>query len=225
MVRKEPCPSYKFSKRKRTWLILAITLSTIVLIKIIQSPSSDQLRTTDFMRQWCRIRHMRVDWEQILKPCRGNLAWGVSLPGWEVEHRTDPDVSYISMWDIRPCGEFSRFSIRTVTSNGQEKRIGGDSWRVQLKGPASVAGTVFDHMNGTYEIVFLITEPGNYQVGAVLDHSLCDGFRDPPSEWFIVGKSITSSAVFVVAKSPNNYDICNISSQYHSFNVSGAVNQ
>ena len=57
---------------------------------------------------------------------------------------------------------------------------------------------------------------------AVLDHSLCDGFRDPPPEWFIVGKSITSSAVFFVAKLPNNYDI---SSQYHSFNVSGAVNQ
>ena len=155
---------------------------------------------------------MRVDWEQILKPCRGNLAWGVSLPGWEVEHRTDPDVSYISMWDIRPCGEFSRFSIRTVTSSGQEKTIGGDSWRVQLKGPASVAGTVFDHMNGTYEIVFLITEPGNYQVEAVLDHSLCNGFRDPPSEWFIVGKSITSRAVVVVVtKLLNNDNICNIS--------------
>jgi len=45
-------------------------------------------------------------------------------------------------------------------------------------------------MNRTYEFVFLITEPGNYQVEAILDHSLCDGLRDPPSDWFIVGKFI-----------------------------------
>lgn len=197
MARGELAPSHKLSRRKKTVLIFGVTLATIVLLKIIQSPSPDELRTADFMRQWCRIRQARVDWEQMLKPCKGNLAWGVSLPGWEAEQRTDPDESFISLWDIRPCGEFSRLSIRTVASNGREKRIGGDSWRVQLKGPASVSGTLFDHMNGTYEVVFLITEPGNYQVEAILDHSLCDGLRDPPPDWFIVGKFILYKIILV----------------------------
>ena len=188
MVRRELAPNYKLTRRKKTWLIIGVTLVTIVLVKIFQTPTPDEIRTTDFIREWCRIRRARVDWEQMLKPCKGNLAWSGKLPGWEEEHRTDPDESFISLWDIRQCGEFSRLSIRTVASNGQEKRIGGDSWRVQLKGPASVAGTVFDHMNGTYEVVFLITEPGNYQVEAILDHSLCDGLKDPPLDWFIVGK-------------------------------------
>ncbi|XP_078350724.1 uncharacterized protein LOC144635498 isoform X1 [Oculina patagonica] len=189
MVRGELAPNYKLTRRKKTVLLIGATLATIVLLKIIQSPSTDEIKTADFMRQWCRIRQARVDWEQMLKPCKGNLAWGVKLPGWEAEHRTDPDESFISLWDIRPGGEFSTLSIRTVDSNGQEKKIGGDSWRVQLKGPASVAGTVFDHMNGTYEVVFLITEPGNYQVEAILDHSLCDGLKDPPLDWFIVGNA------------------------------------
>ena len=198
MARRELAPSHKLTRRKKTVLIFGVTLATIVLVKIIQSPSPDQLRTTDFMRQWCRIRQARVDWELMLKPCKGNLAWGVSLPGWETEQRTDPDESFISLWDIRPCGEFSRLSIRTVASNGREKHIGGDSWRVQLKGPASVAGTVFDLMNGTYEVVFLITEPGNYQVEAILDHSLCDGLRDPPPDWFIVGKFIIYKIILML---------------------------
>ncbi|XP_073248313.1 uncharacterized protein [Porites lutea] len=179
----------KITRKRKPWVILAITSAVIVLVRIMQTPSPDEIKIADFMKQWCRIRQARVDWEQMLKPCKGNLAWGTKLPGWEFEFRTDPDESYISLWHIRPCGEFSRLSIRTVTSKGLEKKIGGDSWRVHLKGPASVAGTVIDHMNGTYEVLFLIIEPGNYQVEAILDHSLCDGFADPPPDWFIVGNA------------------------------------
>lgn len=189
MARGELGPGCKFTRRKKTLAFAGIILAVTALTRIIYSTSPDEIRAADLMRQWCRTRRARVDWEQMLKPCKGNIQWGTKLPGWESEYRTDPDESYISLWDIRPCGEFSRLSIRTVASNGLEKRIGGDSWRVQLKGPASVAGTVFDHMNGTYEVLFLIIEPGDYQVEAILDHSLCDGFTDPPPNWFVVGNA------------------------------------
>ena len=53
----------------------------------------------------------------------------------------------------------------------------------------SVAATVFDHNNGTYEALFLIGEPGVYQVIIHLDYSLCDGFRDPPRDCFIKGNA------------------------------------
>ncbi|XP_068729808.1 uncharacterized protein [Montipora capricornis] len=179
----------KLARRKSICAIAGLILAMIALDRFIQSPSLDEIRAIEFMKQWCRIRRLRVDWEQMLKPCKGHLAWEGKLREREHEFRTDPDGSYISLWDIRPCGEFSRLSIRTVTKTGNEKKIGGDSWRVQLKGPASVAGTVFDHMNGTYEVVFLITEPGDYQVEATLDHSLCDGFTDPPPNWFVIGNA------------------------------------
>ena len=41
--------------------------------------------------------------------------------------------------------------------------------------------------NGTYEALFLITEPGVYQVIIYLDYSLCDAFKDPPHDWFVKG--------------------------------------
>ena len=72
--------------------------------------------------------------------------------------------SLISFFDIRSAGQFSRFSIQTKTRNGKLKHIGGDSWRVLLLGPATVSPTMFDHGNGT-----------------------CDGYREPPKNWFIVG--------------------------------------
>ena len=198
MARRELGAGYKLTRRKKIWLLIGITLAVIALIRVIRSPSPDEIKANDFMAQWCRIRRARVDWEQMLKPCKGNLAWGSKLPGWEPEYRTDPDESYISLWDIRPCGEFSRLSIRTLTRHGLDKKIGGDSWRVQLKGPASVAGTVFDHMNGTYEVLFLVTEPGDYQVEAILDHSLCDGFTDPPPNWFVVGRFLAFLSHYLV---------------------------
>ena len=182
-------PAYKLIRRKKICVLAGLILAVIALLRVTQSPSQDEIRAIEFMKEWCRIRRLRVDWKEMLKPCEEHLPWGRKSPGWGPEYRTDPDESYISLWDIRPCGEFSRLSIRTLTKTGEEKTIGGDSWRVQLKGPASVAGTVFDHMNGTYEVVFLITEPGNYQVEATLDHSLCDGFTDPPQNWFVVGKA------------------------------------
>ena len=182
----------RLSRRKKVFITAGLTFSTIVIIKLFKTPSPDAVRKADFMKQWCRIRNARVEWEEMLRPCRGNLAWGVKQPGWEPEHRTDPDTSYISLWDIRTAGEFSRLSIQTVALSGSTKTIGGDSWRVHLKGPASVAGTVFDLMNGTYEVVFLITKPGDYQVEVVLDHSLCDGLTEPPTNWFIVGELTNS---------------------------------
>ena len=89
-------------------------------------------------------------------------------------------------------GEFSRFFVQSVTSDGHMRKTGGDSWRVYIRqGPASLAPTVFDNDDGTYEVMFLVLEPGNYSVQVFLDYTLCDGFRDPPEDWFIRGLATT----------------------------------
>ena len=81
------------------------------------------------------------------------------------------------------AGGFSKVFIQSKTSDNRTKVIGGDTWSVYVRGPSSVAATVFDHNNGTYEALFLITE----QLMLYPDYSLCDGFKDPSRDWFITG--------------------------------------
>ena len=147
-----------------------------------------------FQENWCRIRRARVDLDSLLKPCFYNISWNGDSPNRQLQ--TDAAKSFISFFDIRPAGQFSRFSIQTKTRDGKLKLIGGDSWRILLRGPATVSPTMFDHGNGTYEFLFLVMDPGVYKLDITLDYSLCDGYRDPPRNWFILGKCIN----IVVAK-------------------------
>lgn len=145
----------------------------------------------DFGRDWCRMRNARIDWKRIREPCEGNTVYDDNLPGWNVENRTNSRMSFVRSMDIRPAGQFSKLQIQTQTSDGVPKSVGGDYWRVFISGPTGLAPTIFDLGNGIYEILFLILAPGNYCVSAVLDHSLCDGLKDPPDYWFISGKKIS----------------------------------
>ena len=144
-------------------------------------------RLQDFRHEWLRQRHARVDWKNIMKPCADNVAWGLVKDHWGKTNRSDATTSDIIFKDIRPAGEFSKIFIQSKTSDNRTKLIGGDTWRVYVYGPTSIAATVFDHNNGTYEALFLITEPGVYQLMIYLDYILCDGFKDPPRDWFIIG--------------------------------------
>ena len=86
-------------------------------------------------------------------------------------------------------GQFSHFFIQSATKDGRLKSFGGDSWRVNIRqGPSSLAPLVLDHNDGVYEVLYLVLEPGPYSVTIFLDHTLCDGYRDPPKEWFTTGK-------------------------------------
>ena len=101
---------------------------------------------------------------------------------------TSSEESEIFYVQIRPAGEYSRFFVQSRAKSARRKTIGGDSWRVYLEGPSNVAGTVFDHNNGIYEVLFLIMEPGAYKINMILDYTLCDGLIDPPVDWFRSGK-------------------------------------
>ena len=157
--------------------------------QVIFNSSIISRRFQDFRREWFRQRRARVDWERIIKPCGDNMAWGLVKNHWGKGNRSSGRASEVVYWDIRPAGEFSKILIQSKTVDNRTKRIGGDSWRVYARGPSSVAATVFDHQNGTYEAVFLLMEPGIYQLMIYLDYSLCDGFKDPPRDWFIKGNA------------------------------------
>lgn len=159
-----------------------------ILPELIRKVYVDRTRA-EFLKHWCRERHAGLDWEAMLSPCADQIAWNSPR---SKEDATDPNTSVISLWDIRPVGEYSRFSIRSQTVEGHPKRRGGDTWRVVLRGPSSISPTVIDHKNGTYEALFLVMEAGVYTMNITLDFTFCEGFLDPPVDWFIVGKSLLS---------------------------------
>ena len=144
-------------------------------------------RLQDFRHEWLRQRRARVDWKNIMKPCTDNIACGLVKDHWGKTNRSNATTSDIIFKDIRPAGEFSKIFIQSKTSDNRTKLIGGDTWRVYVYGPTSISATVFDHNDGTYEALFLITDPGVYQLVIYLDYSLCDGLKDPPHDWFIIG--------------------------------------
>lgn len=159
-----------------------------VLSEFMKTVLTDN-RSAEFTENWCRERRARLDWKAMLSPCENKTAWNTSR---NKENATDPNTSFISLWDIRPVGEYSRFSIQSQTKAGHPKTQGGDSWRVVIRGASSISPTVIDHGNGTYEVLFLAMEAGVYTVNITLDFTLCDGFKDPPVDWFIIGEFLTN---------------------------------
>ncbi|KAL9973064.1 hypothetical protein ACROYT_G019473 [Oculina patagonica] len=139
-----------------------------------------------FKRDWCRMQRARLEWREVIGPCLNSTVWE-EPNSLGINQISDPDKSFISHWDIRQAGEFSRFVIQTVTASNDMKTVGGDSWRIHLHGASSLAPTVFDNGDGTYDVLFLIIEYGDYEAKIFLDYSLCHGFKDPPSYWFKKG--------------------------------------
>ena len=153
-----------------------------------------------FKQDWCRMQRARLEWREVLGPCFNFTEWEEpSNTGQGINQITDPGKSFISHWDIKQAGEFSRFVIQTVTPTSDVKTIGGDSWRIHLHGASSLAPTVFDHSNGTYEVLFLVIEGGDYEAKIFLDYSLCRGFKDPPPFWFKKGISICDQHTRILA--------------------------
>lgn len=152
-----------------------------------------QERFDIFRRDWCQMQRARLRWKDVLGPCLNSTAWeepdkvNVRLG---INQITDHSKSFISHWDIKNAGEYSRFLIQTVSTSNTAKTIGGDSWRVHIHGPSSLAPTVLDLNNGTYEVLFLIIEDGDYEAKIFLDYSLCQGFKDPPTYWFRKGNGL-----------------------------------
>lgn len=139
----------------------------------------------DFKLAWCQIRMHRYDWKNMIGHCLRHVPWDATPLDKKLQTRAS--ISYVKRMDIKPAGFFSKIYIQSVSVEHRNKTIGGDSWRVDIRGSSNMAATVYDKNNGLYEAVFLIEEPGLYRAEIVLDYSLCEGFKDPPLDWFILG--------------------------------------
>ena len=155
---------------KEIFLILLYFVNLFCLI--------DTQYVDDFQRSLCRERWKRMDWQQMLRPCKDNLEFGTNK--WDDALRTSPAYSHILNMDIKKAGEISKIGIQSRTAEGREKTIGGDTWRVFITGPSQMAPIVSDLENGVYEATFMVMEPGFYKAKVYLESTLCEGLKDPP---------------------------------------------
>ena len=139
----------------------------------------------DFKFAWCQMRMHRYEWKNLIGHCLTQVSWDAKPLDKKLQTRASK--SYVKKLDIKPVGFFSKIYIQSVSVKNENKTIGGDSWRVDIRGPSNMAATVYDKNNGVYEAVFLPEEPGLYRAEITLDYSLCKGFKDPPVDWFMRG--------------------------------------
>ena len=89
---------------------------------------------------------------------------------------------------FKKTGEFSKIAIQSRTGDGRPKSIGGDTWRVFIRGADRLTPFVSDLNNGVYEAKFIAMQPGFYKAEIVLESSLCNAFKNPPQDWLKRGK-------------------------------------
>ena len=179
-------------------VLVLVYISGYITFRARTNPTSPQMasgsnlaegrkRLNKFLADWMDENEARYDWKQLLAPCENMTAWKQTVEWWKKLNRTDPNKSFISLWEIKPAGQYSRFFIQSQNSKGVAKNEGGDAWRVLIGGPAFLSPMVRDLKNGTYEVKFLVLESGKYKAYVHLDYTLCDGIKDPPPHWFIHG--------------------------------------
>lgn len=89
---------------------------------------------------------------------------------------------------LKSPGQVSVLKIVTRDRNGNRKEVGGDFWRVYILNE-TFSNFVYmqDNLDGVYEGMFVFPAAGIYRMVCILEYSLWDAFRDPPSNWFRKG--------------------------------------
>lgn len=133
-----------------------------------------------FQKTVCQQRWAQMDWLTILRPCRYKMEFGRKL---DDKEKTSTKWSHTLGLRFEKTGEFSKLAIQSRKSDGRNKKTGGDTWRVFIRGKDSITPFITDLNNGVYEADFIAISPGFYKVEIVLESTLCQAFQDPPSDW------------------------------------------
>ncbi|XP_002167809.2 uncharacterized protein LOC100211432 isoform X1 [Hydra vulgaris] len=134
-----------------------------------------------FQKTICHDRWSQMDWQSIIRPCRHNNIFGKNVL--DEKQRTSPKWSHTLGLHFQKTGEFSKIAIQSRTAEGRNKVIGGDTWRVFIRGADQLTPFVSDMNNGVYETKFIALQPGFYKAEIALESSLCEALKDPPQDW------------------------------------------
>ena len=146
-----------------------------------------------FNKKLCQERKHRMDWLNMLEPCKSRMEFGMHMHSYL---KTEVNYSFISDLQVRKTGDYSSFRIKTYDTLRNPKTIGGDTWRVFLRGPVYIEPYVYDLNNGEYEVLFFTLDAGVYHVEVILEGSLCSSYVNPPYDWFKKGMSDPTPLLF-----------------------------
>lgn len=181
---------YKSNHRRSTPLLSGFTLGNFLPDRFTNTADKKlRIEKLFFMKYWDLQRRMRFDYNRLIEPCKNNMKWQPLYAERTPYTMTSIKYSNVSL-HINPFGQYSRLTIETFSLMNTRKNIGGDSWRVFVKGESSVPVTMLDNIDGTYEASFLLLEPGEYRIELYLEYTLCDGMKDPPNGFFAKGMDL-----------------------------------
>lgn len=124
-----------------------------------------------------------AEWQSLLAPCENSTKWHTA-PSKQLAGRTRINKTVAVSTDLKSVGEWCGITVQTYTEDGKLKTIGGDSLRAIIRGNGTQFAIVEDCMDGKYNIAFLPLIASNFTLELILEHSTCDGLRDPPTGWF-----------------------------------------
>ena len=123
-------------------------------------------------------------WKDMLKPCLHNMHYR------KISNRnsmTDITKSKIVITKSTD-GTMLYVALYTKDRQNRYKHSGGDMWVVTVTNKyRSFMVDMLDKSDGSYEIFIQVPRDGGYKLIFRILHSLCEGFMDPPSNFFKIG--------------------------------------
>ncbi|XP_065666023.1 uncharacterized protein LOC101240934 [Hydra vulgaris] len=176
------------------WLIIQhLFVPQELLKRWLVERSQDKVDFLQLERDWCRVRSKAFTWREMIESCQEK-----SLFLLDPRYSSSSQLSRVGQVTIRPAGEHTLIRIDTYTKYGVLKSFGGDSFRVSFYGADVVSAAVFDLKNGSYEALALLLTPGEYRVDIFLEYTQCNGFKDPPTDWYLKAHCSRNSSNTIV---------------------------
>ena len=132
---------------------------------------------------WSKVA-FTSSWKEMIQPCLGHMKHvmkvnrqnltSIETSDMIVEKNIDETVLYIKIY--------------SKTQQKELKKIGGDSWKIEItSNNISFTVDMLDKNDGSYETFISVPSDGNYTILITILQSICEGFMDPPKDYFQKG--------------------------------------
>ena len=125
-----------------------------------------------------------ISWKEMLKPCLHNMRYK------KISNRNNmTDITKSKIVITKSTDETTlHVALYTKDRKNRYKYFGGDMWVVTVTSKySSFMVDMLDKNDGSYEIFIQVPRDGGYKVIFRILHSLCEGFMDPPNNFFKTG--------------------------------------
>ena len=125
-------------------------------------------------------------WKDMIKPCLNNMKNRRKINRRNVTRIEKSDIIFEKNVDD------TVLYIKIYSKNQDEeyKRVGGDWWKLEIiYDDISFTADMQDKNDGTYFTFISVLADGYYKIVITIFQSLCEGFMDPPEDFFKKGNT------------------------------------